>query len=238
MNNKNFVSFLIIIFLFTFNQNKIIIKEKITNSDSVKLGIKYDLDKINDIFEKLSIPKNYNFIEETNSKIYIREQGNCPSSWSIASATALSYRYHKVGIDVNLSPQYPLSCYLRDCKDNNYGIDAQLNLVKNGTVTEECFPYNSGNEKIEDCPSSCKDGSEFKKYYAKNAYQIPETNENNYYENVEIILDQIYNYGPVVSNIKVYEDFISLNQLECKKNDYIYSLSNENGIFQYGSAII
>ena len=101
-------------------------------------------------------------------------------------------------------------------------------MVKNGTVSEECFPYSSENEIIEECPLSCKDGSELKKYYAKNAYKTPETNNINYYENVEIIIDQIYNYGPVVANIKVYEDFSFLNQSKCKNKDYIYSNYNND----------
>ena len=39
----------------------------------------------------------------------IKNQGYCGSCWSFASSTALSYRFHKKGINVDLSPQYPLS---------------------------------------------------------------------------------------------------------------------------------
>ena len=238
MNRKKNLFFLIIIYLYPIIKNKTINEEKITQNSNEKSGIKYDIDKITDIFQNLNIPQNYNFIEETNAKVHIRDQGNCGSSWSIASTTALSYRYHKIGIDIDLSPQYPLSCYIRDCKNDNYGIDPQLNLVKNGTVSEECFPYSSENEIIEECPLSCKDGSELKKYYAKNAYKTPEIDNNNYYENVEIIIDQIYNYGPVVANIKVYDEIISINQSECKNKDYIFSLSNDKGSFKYSSVVI
>ena len=173
MNRKKNLFFLIIIYLYPIIKNKTINEEKITQNSNEKSGIKYDIDKITDIFQNLNIPQNYNFIEETNAKVHIRDQGNCGSSWSIASTTALSYRYHKIGIDIDLSPQYPLSCYIRDCENDNYGIDPQLNLVKNGTVSEKCFPYSSEKEIIKECPLSCKDGSELKKYYAKNAYKTP-----------------------------------------------------------------
>ena len=136
--------------------------------------------------------------------------------------SCLSYRFHKQGIDVDLSPHSPLSCFLRDCNGNK-GIDPLLNLVKNGTVTEECLPYSSNKKIIEECRKLCKDGSVFQKFYAKNAYKIPKINENNYYDIVEYIIEQIYNYGPVYSSMISYKDFNSLEKRECNKKDYIYS---------------
>ena len=58
-------------------------------------------------------------------------------------------------------------------------IDAQLNLVKNGAVTEKCFPYKSGDGKtIPKCPSKCEDGSEFKKIMLKMLIHFIVTIEN------------------------------------------------------------
>ena len=206
-----------------FNSNNIEILNKYKKS-----GINYDIIKIDNIFDKLKIPKNYNFIKAENAPIYIKDQGGCGSCWSFAATTALSYRYFKKGITVNLSPQYPLSCSFKNCL-GNYGLDPQLDLVKNGTVTEECFPYSSNKGIIEKCPTKCKDGSKLNKYYATNAYKVPKVDESNFYDIVEYIIEQIYNYGPVKSNIIVYDDFSILDNPNaiCKNKDYIYSFNGK-----------
>ena len=108
---------------------------------------------------------------------------------------------------MDLSPQEPVSCLKQDCEGNNI-ISTQLNLVKNGTVTEECMPYTASYGIVEKCSSSCKDGSEKIKYYAKNAYIIePIYDEEHYYDYVKVIIDQLINYGPVVSTILPCKDF-------------------------------
>jgi hypothetical protein len=144
-----------------------------------------------------------------------------------ASTTALSYRYHKLGIDVDLSPQYLLSCYLKDCSLGEYVINAQFALVTHGTVTEQCFPYSSGNGTIVDeCPSECKNNEEFKIYYAKNAYSTQLDYYNgDYYDIVTLILDQLVNFGPVISIINDYEDF-----------DDLYFSDNCTEIFNHDSS--
>jgi C1A family cysteine protease len=106
---------------------------------------------------------NYDFFKETNCTPNIKDQEYCGSCWAFASTTALAYRYHKLGIDVDLSPQYLISCYLKDCSAGDYIINAQFALVTHGTVTEQCFPYSSGDGIIVDeCPSECKNDEEFK----------------------------------------------------------------------------
>jgi len=171
-------------------------------------SFKYDINKIKEIINKYKFPENYNFTEEENITVIIKNQESCGSCWSFASTTALSYRFNKKNIRVNLSPQEPLSCFHPDCDVGMTGIGAQLNLVKNGTVTEECMPYTSNLGKVEECSTTCKGGSEKKKYYAKNAYSIePKYEEEYYYDSVAVIMDQLINYGPVVSSIICYEDF-------------------------------
>ena len=102
------------------------IEQKYINS------IQYDPKKIIDIISEYDFPYNYNFIEDSKIDIIIKNQGSCNCSWSFASTTSLSYRFYKKGININLSPQYPLSCYIKNCSFENYLIDTQLNLVKNG----------------------------------------------------------------------------------------------------------
>ena len=188
-------------------------------------SIKYDISKINEIIKKYNFPKNYNFIDEEKPTVHIKNQKYCGSCWAFSATTALAYRFHKLGIDIDLSPQYLLSCYIKNCSNGNYIIDTQLYLVKNGTTTEGCMPYSSADgETIEQCPTECKDGEELKKYYSKNAYSIFEeyNDKENYYDIVTVIMDQLINYGPVVSFISVYKDFYGLtNKEQC--SNFIYS---------------
>ena len=157
----------------------------------------------------------------------IKNQGYCGSCWSFASSTALSYRFHKKGINVDLSPQYPLSCYIRDCDMGDHLIDSNFNLVKNGTVTEECMPYSSSdgiNYEILECPSKCEDGSDIIKYYSKSAYTTKfDYNQENYYDIVTLMIDLLINYGPLQSEIDVYDDFSNL----------IYEYDCENLIYRH-----
>lgn len=188
------------------NEKNFFIKQKdlLTYDNSFK----YDINKIKEIINKYKFPENYNFTKEENITVIIKDQESCGSGWSFASTTALSYRFNKKNITVNLSPQEPLSCFYPICDDGMTGIGAQLNLVKTGTVTEECMPYTSNLGKVEECSTTCKGGSEKKKYYSKNAYSIePKYEEEYYYDSVAVIMDQLINYGPVVSSIICYEDF-------------------------------
>ena len=101
-----------------------------------------------------------------------------------------------------------------------------MNLIKNGTVTEECLPFSSGNGTIIDkCPEKCKNGSELYLYYAQSAYLTEGLLSNEtYYDIVTLILDQIINKGPVVSRLSLHQDFIAFikNKEKCKNEIYRY----------------
>ena len=125
--------------------------------------MKYNLTYIRELLQKYNFPESYNYLNETGAEKIVKNQENCGCCWSFASTSALAYRFKKYGIDINLSVQDGVSCLKGDCRGTNL-LDPQLNLVKNGTVTEECFPYQSaGGKFIPECPSQCEDGSEFKK---------------------------------------------------------------------------
>ena len=68
-----------------------------------------------------------------------------------------------------------------------------MNLVKNGTLTEGCLPFSSADGiSIEECPTTCKDGSEFKRYYSQNAYLTEDyLDEDSFYDIVALIMDQL-----------------------------------------------
>ena len=199
--------------------------------------IKYEPTRIKSILEKNNFPEYYNFFESTNVKKVVKDQGQCGSCWSIASTTALSYRFNKQGYNLDLSPQVLLSCYKEDCNSGASPINVIFNLIKNGTVTEKCLPYSSADGiVIDECPTKCKDGSEYKKYYGKSGFStFYQYSKENYYNIVEVIINQLINYGPLVTSINTYEDFHHIyGTKNC--NNYIYS--HKTGSDSYGHALI
>ena len=191
----------------------------------------YDVEAIDAIIDKYGFPKDYNYLNETSCPTVVKDQGRCGCCWSHAATTSLAYRYHKIGVEVDLSPQDALSCYLKDCDAGNFLIDPELNLVKNGTVTEGCLPFSSADGKtIESCPTSCKDGSKFKKYYAQNAYMTEGYySQETFYDIVTLMMDQIVNYGPIVTGIDVYMDFqlLHYDSEKCRNEVYTYDGTSE-----------
>ena len=208
-------------------------------STSIKDGIPYEKEKIDAIISKYGFPEEYDYLNDTECTTVVKDQGSCGCCWSHAATTSLAYRYHKVGVEVDLSPQDGLSCYIKDCEAGNFLIDPEMNLVKNGTLTEGCLPFSSSDGKtIEDCPTTCKDGSEFKKYYAQNAYMTEDYySEETFYDIVALMMDQIVNYGPIVTGIDVYADFTAWHADPEKCHNDVYTF---DGISEYlgGHAVV
>ena len=185
----------------------------------------YDPNKIKEIIKENGFPESFNFIDEYNPTVNVKDQQGCGCCWAFAASTALAYRYKKQGIDVDLSPQSLLSCYVKDCDDGGYLLDSQFYLVKGGATTETCIPFSSGDgSTIEECPTKCKENEEFKKYYAKNSYATTfEYDTDKYYDVVTLIMDQLVNFGPVASGISCYSDLQELIEKDqCKDVIYKY----------------
>ena len=210
-----------------------LLEDRFISTDSNDLKVSYDFSKISSLLDDYGYPQEYNFLEDINATVRVKDQARCGCCWSHASTSALAYRYQKLGIDVDLSPQHGLSCYLKDCDAGNYLIDPQLNLVKNGTVTEECLPFSSADGKtIEKCPATCKDGSPMKKYYSQNAYMTQDYYSDDYfYDIILIIIDQLNTNGPVVSAIKVYGDFVDWHNDPIKCHNEIYSYDGKSELY-------
>ena len=190
-------------------------------------SIDYEVAKINEILTNNGFPEKFNFLTNHNINPKVKNQGSCKCGWALSAATALSYRFNLKYPNIDLSSQYSISCYLPDCKGGNNLIDPQLNLIKNGTVTEECLPYSSGSGTITDtCPEKCKDGSDLKRYYSQNAYLTEGLikDMDSYYNIVTLIIDQLISKGPVVSRISLYQDFGQLmnNKTRCPNEIYKY----------------
>ena len=193
--------------------------------------IEYDIIKIQNIIKKNKFPEKYDFIEnEKPTIINIKSQGTCGCCWAMSSTTSLAYRFHKKGVEVDLSPQHALSCYKKECKNGNYVLDAFLNLVRNGTVTEDCFEFSSKNGNVEECRTSCKNSKiAYEKYYAKKAFVLKEdVNKTNFYDIVTFIMDELIRNGPVYATISDYADFktwfIKTSQKECHEKVFTHKV--------------
>jgi hypothetical protein len=213
-----------------YNDNDRMIEPKSQDMKFNNLGnnIDYNISQVDEIIKKYDFPKNYNFFKDNDITPNVKNQEQCGGCWSFAATSALAYRFEKkYGIKLDLSPQDGLSCYIGNCFFGNYGIDAQLNLLKNGTLTEQCFHFVSGEdpEYIPKCPSKCEDDSEFKRYYSQNVYStedmVYDNREEDFYDFMVIIMDQLITKGPVVTNIDVYDDFQRWNyDINCKYDAY------------------
>ena len=189
----------------------------------------YTIEEIQKIIKDNNFPENYNFITSTSATKIIKNQGKCQSGWAHSTTTALSYRFHKKGIELDLSPQDAISCYKGDCGINN-NIDSLLNLIKNGTTTEECFPFSSSEKLIPECPSKCINGSEIKKYYSQNAFQIENNNQNDFKDLVLIIMDQLINEGPITAIFDVHNDFYEFGKDKSLCQNNVYTFDEESMI--------
>ena len=181
-----------------------------------------------DVTEMLALMKQYNLSESYNIfddgiEKDVKNQGSCGCCWAFSSTSVLAYRYNKLGEKISLSPQDGVSCYMKKCEGANI-LDPQLNLVKNGTVTEQCFPYKSSDGKtIPTCPTTCEDGSEYKKYYSQNAYRVIST-QDNFKDLVILVMDQLVTQGPVATGFNIYKDFRTFASVtdNCLNKVYTY----------------
>ena len=65
--------------------------------------IVYDPEKIKTLIKSNGFPESYNFIEDKNPPVNIKDQKSCGACWAFATTTALAYRYYLHGINVDLS---------------------------------------------------------------------------------------------------------------------------------------
>lgn len=130
----------------------------------------------------------------------IRDQGQCGSCYAHGTTGVLSDRLciHSNGtINVDLSPQYGVSCGLSIC--NGCGgcpyPYSWLLLEWYGTVSEECFPYKG---QVTSCPSEPKcanESAKFEKYYIE-PWSTVYT-----YMDIQAIKKEIMANGPVAAAI-------------------------------------
>ena len=78
--------------------------------------MEYNVSDIQKLISEYGLPENFNFFNKTGADIIIKNQGECKyGSWAFAATSSLTYRYKMHGINISLSPQEGISCYLPTC---------------------------------------------------------------------------------------------------------------------------
>jgi cathepsin B len=137
----------------------------------------------------------------------IRNQEHCGSCWAFSGVTALSDRMCIASsgkIKVILSPQYLVSCDKVDKACQGGMLDETWNFLETqGTVTDSCFSYKSGDGKIvPDCPSQCDKSSE-----KLVSYKAVKGSSKELTCPLQMQKEIMAN-GPVQTGFMVYEDFM------------------------------
>jgi len=135
----------------------------------------------------------------------IRDQAHCGSCWAFATATVLSDRYCLfANTSVILSPQDLVSCdtVLNKGCDGGNPVAAWEYCSLKGIVSDECYPYVSGNGTTGTCEiknGNCVTNAVYKKYKSGQPKIVRDR------ETIKTTLKQ----GPVEAAMMVYDDFPS-----------------------------
>ena len=160
----------------------------------------------------------------------IQNQGGCGSCWAFTASGAMNDRFciASGGKEiVRLSPQYAVTCS-KTCvsgvcnKGCAYGQFAAYITYMNqhGIPSETCVPYNP--YRVDQCPTSCKDGSQMYLYRSGPYYMDYGVNN---------MMRDIVAHGPIMVQYQVYSDFGTCN------TDHVYSKSS-GARFLYNHALI
>jgi cathepsin B len=147
------------------------------------------------------VPESFNFREEfPDCARPIYSQGNCSSSYAIATVSAITDRWCKNN-QLNypiLSPQGPLACdkaINKQCKGGY--VSRTLDYAKiYGLVEEKCITYSSEPSTPEECQAATATCDKHK----IDDYCVS--------KELETIKQEIFNHGPVITVIPVYRDFL------------------------------
>lgn len=174
------------------------------------IPVKYTPKPIEMPLSGLALPDTFDWRDHNghNWMSPITDQSWCGNCWAHAACGALEavvrIALNEPEQNVNLSELYLTSCSGRGC---NLGWDqsSTLNFISYyGVVDQSCFP---GNLPPAPCEDACPDK------FLRSIY-IDEWWHNGFGstvdpEDVDVIKDRIYNYGPVTVHLETYGDFMS-----------------------------
>eukprot|EP01017_Pseudomicrothorax_dubius_P026877 TRINITY_DN3038_c0_g2_i2.p1 TRINITY_DN3038_c0_g2~~TRINITY_DN3038_c0_g2_i2.p1 ORF type:complete len:479 (+),score=98.24 TRINITY_DN3038_c0_g2_i2:112-1548(+) len=138
----------------------------------------------------------------------IRDQKHCGSCWAFAGSEVLSDRFciaSNESVNAVLSPQFMVSCDTGNYGCNGGYLDHEWEFLEfEGTVTDACVPYASGDGSVPACLSfsKCADGSALRRYYAVRGSSRGLIGE-------DAIKAEIVQNGPVETAFTVFEDFLA-----------------------------
>ena len=146
----------------TFEHNNDMIDELMSQTETVA-----DDTEVLDISDN---PKEFDGRKKWLKCIHeIRTQGKCGSCWAFSLTEAISDRFCINGRDVVLSPQHLVACCrgsgFSGCNGGSSPLAMNF-LIKQGVVTEKCYPYTLKNTNITPhCPEKCTGSGDWKKRY-------------------------------------------------------------------------
>jgi len=178
----------------SFEQIKSLLKER-----------KFDVTKMNTDFLPLACSPPDNFDARTKFTNCVHspmDQKDCGSCWAFSIAEMMSDRFCISGKNATLSPQFLTSCDLDNDACNGGSIYTGMQYAEEyGIVSEECFPYGSGQGFTPLCPrQKCPTGMPFTKFHCKKGSVKAYTKTND-------MKCALLN-GPLASRFEVYEDFL------------------------------
>ncbi|KAL9648464.1 hypothetical protein ABK040_014084 [Willaertia magna] len=134
----------------------------------------------------------------------VRNQLKCGGCYAFGATASLSDRFclaSRGAVNVDLSPQYMISCDSRNFGCSGGYLDrAWYFLYLTGVPTESCVPYASGDGVNRACPARCTDGKSLK-LYTTLGVNFPYTTAD--------MENDIYVNGPIEIGMTIFSDFLT-----------------------------